>query len=234
MPKMQRAFRGLWLAATALVLWGVGLMLPMLEVLLGLQQRSIVPFSVFLVLSAGALGLVAFVLSLAHREGAVALVLSAFSVFPLPAIMMAIILIPVFETGARDQQQLCMKRMSDLSKATLLYVQDHDGRFPPADNWCDITRPYTLSDKVYRCPAARHLRSGYAMNSALSGVSQTGVAEPWQTILLFDSGTGWNAAGGQSLVAERHRGGANYSFADGHVQWHPDSGSLKWSVRVAP
>jgi prepilin-type processing-associated H-X9-DG protein len=37
--------------------------------------------------------------------------------------------------------------------------------------------------------------------------------------VIFDAAGGWNASGARETAAERHHGGANVVFADGHVAW---------------
>ena len=69
------------------------------------------------------------------------------------------------------------------------------------------------------------------MNDALSGRKMGAIAIPAQTVSLFDSTTGWNVYGGSSLIANRHNGGANVGFADGHAKWINVTGIVKIEAR---
>ena len=105
--------------------------------------------------------------------------------------------------------------------AALAYAQQHDGRLPQGETWCDELRAYTKGEDVFTCPEVPDLRCGYAYNAALSGVDAESIPDPMQTVVIYESDAGWNAAGGPELLpAEaRHLGGENYGFADGHVAW---------------
>ncbi len=186
--------------------------------------------AVLLVLSAGGLGMAALVVSLVQREGGLAVVLSLVALV-LPGIVLMAVLFPVFararEAGRRS---MCQSNLKEVGMAMLMYTQDYDQTYPPANLWCDLTRPYVQKPDTFRCPSARSLRSGYAMNSALSASSINDIDEPNDTVLLFDADRGWNAAGGKDLLVNRHLSGANYATATGRTVWRPRPEMLKWQV----
>jgi hypothetical protein len=87
----------------------------------------------------------------------------------------------------------CIYNLGELSKGMQLYAADHDDQVP-ADLWNEKLRPYLVKvpdeELLFACPVERRLdpeASGYALNAALAGKSTKGVAEPDQTILIFDS-----------------------------------------------
>ncbi len=112
--------------------------------------------------------------------------------------------------------------------------------------WADALQPYVPSSTVYHCPLNPQYKNkrrpnspkswgytDYFYNSRLSGVSQAAVESVALTVMLGDGndGTGGTSAR-YSLSAlppkwrtdkkspsHRHKGGAYYGFADGHVAW---------------
>ena len=54
---------------------------------------------------------------------------------------------------------------------------------------------------------------------------------PAETVMAFDAQPGNNRFGGLELVVNRHNGGPNICFADGHVKWinGPNVSTLGWS-----
>jgi prepilin-type processing-associated H-X9-DG protein len=58
----------------------------------------------------------------------------------------------------------------------------------------------------------------YAFNAKVAGLDQTKV-DP-ETVVVFESDAGWNAAGGAELLpsSSRHTRGIIVGFADGHAE----------------
>ena len=122
-------------------------------------------------------------------------------------------------------QAKCLSQVKQLALAQLMYAQDHDERFPPADRWCDVTYPYIKSWELHHCPADT-AEFGYAMNHKLSRLELGYVYDPARTILLYESETGrknecdQSGRPGDSLPdPPRHRGGSSFGFVDGHAKW---------------
>ncbi len=144
-------------------------------------------------------------------------------------------IIPVF-VRARDKarQTSCWANLNQLNLAMLMYAKDHAEVMPPASGWCDLTYPYAKNTVVYVCPAASGAVGTYAMNDAVSRQDLSAIASPEQTVLLFDSTTGWNMHGGPPLIDNRHNGGANFGFADGHSEWVDGRSTSKYTWSVPP
>jgi len=140
----------------------------------------------------------------------------------LASLFLAAVLFPVF-VRAREAAKTatCLSNVKQLSLAVIMYAQDHDDKLPPADTWCDSLRPYVKDARIFVCPNARQLKSGYAYNRALSGRPFAEVAEPQRTVLLYESDLGWNGAGGPETLASPRRHffvGNVFGFVDGHVK----------------
>jgi len=112
-------------------------------------------------------------------------------------------------------QASCLRNMKRLSLALLSYAQDNDGRYPPPGiDWEDAVAPYVGNKRELFCCPSDDGHSSYQLNPKLAGrrlagVTHTIVAE---LVVLFESDDG-------KSVAHRHNGGANYCYADCHVNW---------------
>jgi hypothetical protein len=115
----------------------------------------------------------------------------------------------------------CLSNVKNVSLAVQMYVSDYGDVFPPAARWSDTLLEYVRNEDVYRCPEAEELSCAYAYNAALGMAKDNDLARAAETIVIFESDRGWNAAGGRALLpAEpRHEGGDNYGLADGHARW---------------
>jgi prepilin-type processing-associated H-X9-DG protein len=137
-----------------------------------------------------------------------------------------------------------------------MYSQDYDERTLVIDHtvgyeWFDPLQTYVKSEQMFKCPSMGaenpDPETDYSINALfahslsfaqfdqpanqiMTAERRQGVADddyhcfydtsaaPW-TVDEFDVG---------NLAHERHNGGSNYSFADGHVKW------LKWSQTLSP
>lgn len=69
----------------------------------------------------------------------------------------------------RRPRSLCLSNVKQLATATLIYVEDHDQRFP-LENWTDATARYRKGDEMLHCPENEGRGGfGYAMNTAVVG-----------------------------------------------------------------
>ncbi|UCH33137.1 MAG: hypothetical protein JSV65_11130 [Armatimonadota bacterium] len=133
----------------------------------------------------------------------------------------------------------CLSNLHALSLAARMYAQDNSGRLPPADAWSDAIwgQGYITNRKALICPAAPELRSGYAFNRALGGLQASEIADPEQTVLLFDSDLGWNGTGGlEALCSPPRHGGVNIVAAvggDASAVTPDDERHLIWQPRPA-
>lgn len=122
---------------------------------------------------------------------------------------------------AGSRKLVCMMNTKNLVTAMQLYLGDNNNVFPPAAHWCDQMMPLIRDRRELQCPNARGLECAYAYNAALGGVGYDALADSSQTVAVFESDKGWNAAGGPESVAKmpRHFGGDDLGFADGHAGW---------------
>ena len=217
------------LAEIAIVLAAAGMML----VLIGgyVQELVLLAFLGMLMLPvAGLMALAALVLAAVSRAPVGASLL-AVTALMLSSAWVVVTLFPTVRSArVKARQVRCIQHQKALAMAMLLYAHDHDEHFPPASIWSDAIQPRVSSLTSYRCPEARHLRSGYAMNRALDCRSLFSLEEPGSTVALFDATGGWNSSGGQELLAKRHVGGAVISFADGHARWIRLPEEVRWEV----
>lgn len=137
--------------------------------------------------------------------------------------IMAAILFPVFaQAREKARQTTCLANLKQIGLAAQMYTQDYDGRFPPANKWCDVLSPYSLQPSNFRCPSVPEGKFGYAMNRKLSRQSLQKLAQPEQTLLVYDStNLEWNAHdAAQSLPDPPRHGGTvnNAAYADGSAR----------------
>jgi hypothetical protein len=136
-----------------------------------------------------------------------------------------------FPVGCSPSYTHCMNNVHQLAIGFKIYSDEHRGRYPTSEKWCDLLLEDTFpedSDKIFVCPSK--LRSGekcsYAMNPNAEPNS------PFDMVLLFEAGAGWNQFGGQELLAtDNHRSkGSTVLFCDYSVRYvKPEEvGQLRW------
>lgn len=116
----------------------------------------------------------------------------------------------------------CLSNVKQLTVALNLYAEKFDGRYP-SPSWWPHLKPLVKSEDLLTCPVmyTENRRFGYAMNLALVGKRAAAFKDPAKEILIFET-----AALGEGVVAnlaamvgERHKGGSNLGFADGHAKF---------------
>ena len=124
----------------------------------------------------------------------------------------------------------CAGNLKQLAIAVRLYANANNDEYPPAASWCDTIAADVGEQDLFRCPARRGQRSGYAFNQRLVGKKETEV-DP-NTVLLFEFDGGWNAVGGPERLPDRmpHGQSINIAFADGTVRSMQPSefSTLRW------
>jgi hypothetical protein len=122
-------------------------------------------------------------------------------------------------TSWSKHKSQCMANVRNVAMALQIYLEDYD-RYPPAEAWSDVLYGYVKGPEVYRCPEAAG-RCGYAYNAVFSRQPVSAVSTPNDVIGFFESDAGWNAHGGEELMASfpRHFGGDILGFPDGHARW---------------
>ncbi|MBI3849486.1 MAG: hypothetical protein HY298_04230 [Verrucomicrobia bacterium] len=119
--------------------------------------------------------------------------------------------------------------MKELALELRIYTGDHDDLFPPASRWCDAIQ--STNKASFHCRAAPKKQTcSYAMNRNLDGLKDCAEIEP-ETVLLFESDAGWNAAGGPEMAATRRHYQMHVAFVNGHVESfnYEDFRKLHWS-----
>lgn len=105
------------------------------------------------------------------------------------------------------EASICAERLMNLQKGLALYAESSDGRYPPAENWVDVSwrymppqkrddpnskplDPSEESESVFRCPSISKRRTGefgIALFRGIAGKSIAEIASPDTEPLLFDS-----------------------------------------------
>jgi len=145
--------------------------------------------------------------------------------------VLAGILLPVLGNArAQGRRTSCKSNLSQIYKATQLYVSDQGLRYPdvavrPTLNpskprLCDLLRRYADNPKLFECPADNHglfqkEGSSYEMNGVLCGVPQDSFIEqflgPTRTPMFYDY-ENFHPDPGKGGY-----GGKNVVFCDGSV-----------------
>ena len=132
---------------------------------------------------------------------------------------------------AADPGQECQDHARQLAEAVRRHANDNNDRFPAARTWCDAIQPAINGLNTYQCPLRGDLRCGYALNAGVAEKTRFETAP--DTVLIFESNSGWNAAGGASIATAppRHNGLVTVGFADGSVREVPasDLPALRWN-----
>jgi prepilin-type processing-associated H-X9-DG protein len=160
-------------------------------------------------------------------------VVSGFSLLMVP--ILAAMLLPAFAAAKQKAQSIaCMNNEKQLVLAVLMYSESHTNHYPAAASWCDAIKPSlggATPDKIFQCPAAdASSQCGYAFNAKLDGLDMSKVNP--QTVVIFESDTGWNAHGGPEIAStQRHGNYLDVAFADGHVERVAAArlNSLRWN-----
>jgi hypothetical protein len=138
-------------------------------------------------------------------------------------------------TGTAAAEATCLSNFRSIALGMLMFSDDNNGRMPRADRWVeDLTPRYVRSAETFKCPDDKSgARSSYAMNSAFSGMTSSGIGNPASIVLIFETETpGADPSGGPESVIKNphHPGGAIYGFADGQAvasKAIPSFGSFK-------
>jgi len=146
--------------------------------------------------------------------------------------MLAAMLLPALAKAKQKAQTIqCLNNSKQLVLAVHIYANDNTNQLPPLANWCDAIQHEVGSEKIFKCPAADVTeRCSYALNSKLEGADLEKL-DP-QTVLIFETGGGWNLSGGRELLLDHSRHGGVFivGFADGHAEVVPKSriNNLRW------
>jgi prepilin-type processing-associated H-X9-DG protein len=165
-----------------------------------------------------------------HGLAIAGICISALMLFLSIPITAAMLLPALARAKERAQTINCINNLRQLALGVKMYASDHNDAFPPVATWSDAIQSQVGSAKVFQCPSHPELRCAYAYNHNLDGKKE-GEINP-QTVLLFESQSGWNASGGEEvLMAHKHsHRGVNVAFADGSARTVPRNqlSSLRW------
>jgi prepilin-type processing-associated H-X9-DG protein len=167
-----------------------------------------------------------------HGLALAGIIVSAIFLLMLPLLpFMVALMLPALAAGRQTAMQInCMNNEKQLALTVLMYSNDHTNHYPAAATWCDAIKPSAGSEKIFKCPAGNPAsRCDYAFNAKLDGLDDSKI-DP-QTVMIFESDTGWNAHGERELLANRHRANSSVvAFADGHVEMVSSSrvATLRW------
>jgi prepilin-type processing-associated H-X9-DG protein len=130
-----------------------------------------------------------------------------------------IILAQAPKPDPKEQQAQCLSHIRQLGLAMLMYANDWQERFPPADRWTDVAKAYRRNEAILRCPVDKAAYS-YAMNHNLNLARLGHIRDFSRTVLIFESTAGKKNAYDVERswpVPPRHPGGNCVAFADGHA-----------------
>ena len=121
-----------------------------------------------------------------------------------------------------------LSRIKDTLRATMLYAEQAEGRYPPADRWGTLVTPFLQLEDDFQTDV-RGTTVNLAMNRRLSSAK----AETDEgTVLQFGAkGSGMNLTGGKYDVLEVGPGRTwLVGYCDGHAKWvvPKDRDSMKW------
>jgi len=136
-------------------------------------------------------------------------------------IMTAIMIPAIYRARSHAMNAVAMNNARQLCLATIMYCDENDGRFPPADSWPDVLAPYFGNNStLLTSPFDRDAGRAWAMNAQLNGRTIHEIRQPNEIVLIFECRFGSPPAGGPELLPEKPRGRRGYviGFADGHVE----------------
>ena len=118
----------------------------------------------------------------------------------------------------QKQNSDCVSNVKQVSLAVRLYADENEGKCPQAVNWCDAITPNLAGKHVFQCPQRAGNEGAFAFNAKLAGKTLSAI--PPDTVMIFESASGWNFTGGADDVIQRPPHGRNFvfGFADGSVR----------------
>jgi hypothetical protein len=129
---------------------------------------------------------------------------------------------------ARFYDSMYKYKLTVLGRAINEYCKNHDGRFPPAEQWCDSM---TKDNRALSRSSFRNPFTGYcfAFNKNLNGLRIADIPE--NVVLLFPGNGGRNMTGGPELFARIEPLLTYVLLTNGEVceySWF-DKGVIRWN-----
>ena len=163
------------------------------------------------------------------------IVVSIVSLILVPMMCLVIAMLMPALASARHQAKsaVTMNNAKQLCLAMILYCDENDDKFPPAENWPEVIEPYLGHDeKILSSPFDPETRRAFAMNIHLNGRQRPDIDRAHRVVLVFEAAYGSPPSGGRELLPEEPRGRKGYviGFLDGHVEMvRPERvGELIW------
>lgn len=126
----------------------------------------------------------------------------------------------VLRARKKERPTGCLSNVKQVTLALFMYAEDSDEHLPPARVWCDAAAPYVKNPQILLCPDHEtREKCSYTFSVAVSSADLGRLPHQDRTWVLWDGAGGWNVYGGFDSVEYRHRGGANFGYADGHCRW---------------
>jgi len=159
--------------------------------------------------------------------------------------ILAAILFPVFaKAREKARSSSCQSNFKQIGVAIMQYVHDNDEVYPredgpgvytrppaPSWEWCntgaysniqDIMDAYLKSRQVWVCPSTTlSAEACTAYSRYVTGREMSSIVEPAILVMNTDSTWEWLQNQGNAVprADERHLGGFNALYVDGHVKW---------------
>lgn len=151
--------------------------------------------------------------------------------FTLPGCLLGVVMIlilwailfPVYG-GSRPnyKRTQAISNMKQVGIGFMLYISENDNHFPNAMTWHDAINPYTKNKEVFLTPLTTidGLKTTEAMNSGLSKVSESEIAEASKTVLIFlSTQTRPSPHGGKESLAVLQNETVIIGYADTSVKY---------------
>jgi prepilin-type N-terminal cleavage/methylation domain-containing protein/prepilin-type processing-associated H-X9-DG protein len=166
------------------------------------------------------------------------------TVLAIAAVLAAILLAVFSRVREKGRRATCQSNLKQMNLALRQYASDHDSFDVGQYNWQEALSPYIKNNQIYECPTESREENStmtgmdtdyfyFAAFNVFKSGKYVGVNEAAHSnvddsqLLTFadsafgDPGYTTKALGscGSYFVPDRHSGGGNWSFADGHVKW---------------
>jgi prepilin-type N-terminal cleavage/methylation domain-containing protein/prepilin-type processing-associated H-X9-DG protein len=174
--------------------------------------------------------------------------------------ILAAILFPVFaKAREKARQASCLSNVKQLMVAVLQYVQDYDEQLPLTPDpgsmgylwWDNSIQPYLKNTQMLMCPSDRTRPVGYGFNYRHTrvdgwggGISIGQLPAPADNYMLMDGYSDcvycvfcWPTVANEGpygrnwYIGNRHNGGSNVGFCDGHAKWLSNNTLVSWSTQ---
>lgn len=145
---------------------------------------------------------------------------TALLIIPIMIMMMAITFPAIYRPRTQAKSIVSMSNARQLCLAMVIYCEENNGRFPPADSWPDALADHIGNNKILTSPFDPDAGRAWAMNAQLNGRTRQQIQLPAQTVLIFECRFGSPPAGGRELLPDEPRGKRGYviGFLDGHIE----------------